>query len=114
MNCLDGSGKMNYKPNRWLMIKIANDKETFYKIFATWSGGYTTGDSWQLNSGIISVTEDDDYYYFHGHSGSVYQCRKSSYGTTVYGADILSGFMKKSPNIEILPDNVKVMEIQYS
>jgi hypothetical protein len=103
---------MNYKPNRWLMIKIANDKETVYKIFATWSGGYTTGDSWQLNSGITSVTEDDEYYYFHGHSGSVYQCRKTSYGTTGYGAGVLSGFMKKYP-MEIMPDNVKVMDIDY-
>jgi hypothetical protein len=100
---------MNYKPNRWLMVKI----DTIYKIFATWGGGYTDGDSWQLNSGVKSVTQDDDYYYFHGHSGSVYECRKGSYGTTGYGAGVLSGFMKKYP-MEILPDNVKVMEIEYS
>ena len=40
------------------------------------SGGYGGGDSWRMNSGIKSFTEDDEYYYFKGLSGSVYKCYK--------------------------------------
>lgn len=31
-----------------------------------------------MNSGITSVEEDEEYYYFKGESGSVYKCWKDS------------------------------------
>ena len=73
---------MNYRPDRWVMLKISNDKETIYKILAGWSGGYLDGDSWKLNSGCTSVEEDGDYYVFSGYSGSTYTCHKNGYGLT--------------------------------
>jgi hypothetical protein len=63
-----------------LKIKKANAEEYFYKVLGGWSGGYLDGDSWRMNSGIVSVTEEDDYFLFHGYSGSVYKCHKESYG----------------------------------
>ena len=59
---------MNYKPDTWVMLEITDGKDTFYKIFGGWSGGYLDGDSWRMNSGVETVTEDDDYYYFKGAS----------------------------------------------
>ena len=66
-----------YKPDNWVIIEITVDDETYYKVLAGWSGGYLDGDSWRMNSGIVSVEEDDEYYYFKGFSGSVYKCRKA-------------------------------------
>ena len=78
-----------YIPDRWLIVKINDD---LYKVFATWVGGYLQSDSWKMNSGIARVDEDDEYYNFYGYSGSVYSCRKTSYGSTGYGYDVLSHF----------------------
>ena len=78
-------------PERWVVVKIDNNIDTpFYKVFATWAGGYLDGDRWKLNSGIKSVESDEDYYYFIGHSGSCYKCHKKGYGTaSSYGEGVL-------------------------
>jgi len=65
-------------PDHWVILQITTSQETFYKVLAGWSGGFTTGDSWKLNSGVASVEEDENFYFFHGSSGSVYKCSKVS------------------------------------
>lgn len=94
---------MKYIPDKWLLLKITYKQKEMYKIFGSWSGGYLTGDSWRLNSGVISVKEDDKCYYFYGNSGSLYQCDKESYGNNLYGARVISALLEK------YPDNVKVL-----
>ena len=84
-------------PDKWVVVKIDNNTDTlFYKVFATWSGGYLNTDRWKLNSGIKSMESDDDYYYFIGHSGSCYKCNKKAYGiTTSYGLGILNKIIEQ-------------------
>jgi hypothetical protein len=77
-----------YYPDRWLILKTPQCA----KVFGVWCGGYTTGDSWKLNSGITKIEEFDDYYLFHGYSGSIYHCRKNSYGSTAYGYSVVQSF----------------------
>lgn len=66
-----------YKPDNWVVLKINDGGSTFgnggtfYKVLAGWSGGYTSGDSWRINSGITEMREDEDYYYFYSASGRV-------------------------------------------
>ena len=67
-----------YTPDNWVIIKIKGN-DPHYRVLAGWSGGYTTGDSWKINSGIVKVEEDKEHFYFHGHSGSVYKCYKKAY-----------------------------------
>ena len=84
-------------PDRWCVINIIKDGDKpVNKVFACWYGGYLGGDYWRLNSGIVNVTEDDTHYFFHGESGSIYQCHKETYGTTAYGQSILDGFIKNT------------------
>jgi len=66
-------------PERWVILKI-NGPETYFRVFGGWRGGYTSGDTWRMNSGIVGIEEDEDYYYFEGHSGSWYKCNKNGYG----------------------------------
>ena len=73
-------------PDRWLLIEQGD----IHKVFASWLGGYLDSDSWRMNSGIESVEVDGDYFLFHGFSGSIYKCHKDNYGTTRYGAMVLS------------------------
>lgn len=68
-----------YYPDNWAIIKVDGD-DPHYRVLAGWSGGYTTGDSWRMNSGIVSHEFDGDSWYFYGSSGSCYKCGCSSYG----------------------------------
>lgn len=89
-------------PERWVILKLPDN---YYKVFATWAGGYLGSDSWKLNSGIKEVEQDEDFYYFQGFSGSCYKCHKERYGiATSYGQDILNKIL------EAVKGQVEVME----
>lgn len=68
----------NYFPDNWVIIKIKGD-DPHYRVLAGWSGGYATGDSWRMNSGITRVEFEDGKYTFYGSSGSCYVCHKETY-----------------------------------
>jgi len=105
----------DYTPDRWVVVKITTDKETLYKVFACWYGGYIGSDSWQMNSGIVNVELVDNHYEFHGYSGSVYHCHKNSYGTNGYGGSVLQNFIDKADyKIEIMPENTNWKELKYA
>ena len=103
-------------PDKWVIIKFkglasshdaaqddsSSKGEEHYRVLAGWYGGYLYGDHWRLNSGIIKVEEDGDYYLFHGYSGSVYKCHKDSYGLSSLTAGIYLG-LEKHHNVEALP-----------
>jgi hypothetical protein len=108
----------DYNPDKWVVVKITGkDTPPVHKVFACWSGGYAGSDSWKLNSGITKVTDKDDYFFFDGYSGSVYACRKGSYGTNIYGHGILNNLIdrieKADGKVEILPEETNWLEINY-
>ena len=108
----------DYTPDRWVVLKFTTPKETIYKVFAGWYGGYLGSDSWQLNSGIVSCTDCGDWYEFLGYSGSVYRCYKRSYDMTQFMHQIFGGWLAQAHdrgdvNIDIL-DLAQVAETQYN
>ena len=86
---------IDYTPDRWLVVKITTNDETLYKVFASWYGGYAGSDSWKMNSGITEVISTDDYYDFHGWSGSVYRCYKNCYGANTYGNQVFKTLLTR-------------------
>lgn len=76
-----------YTPDNWVIIKIKGD-DPHYRVLGGWSGGYATGDSWRMNSGITRVEEDKEFFHFYGSSGSVYNCHKSQYGLRMNNAHV--------------------------
>ena len=94
-----------YNPDSWVVIKMTNKDQTFYKVLGGWSGGYLDGDSWRLNSGVERVELDNDRYMFYGSSGSVYNCHKESYGLKMITAGIWNQMKEKYPDqVELLDD----------
>ena len=78
----------DYTPDNWVVIKFTQQvksgntgygrtEKVFYKVLGGWSGGYLSGDSWRLNSGIVEVQETVDSFIFIGNSGSRYICDKT-------------------------------------
>jgi hypothetical protein len=86
----------DYAPDRWTIIRIHATGQIIYKVFASWSGGYTGSDSWKINSGITRATLVGDRWEFDGSSGSVYSCHKDGYGTNGYGGHVLNGLLEKA------------------
>lgn len=92
------------KPDRWVILKLPNN---YYKVFATWFGGYLDGDSWRLNSGIKDIQQDDENYFFIGFSGSVYKCGKENYGTaTSFTVNVLNKILEQAKGEIQLLENV--------
>lgn len=76
-----GSAKSyDYSPDRWIAIRVPIDGKKVLKVFCTWAGGYLTGDSWRLNSGVEKIESEGDCWYATTHSGAVYRLYKDSYG----------------------------------
>jgi hypothetical protein len=107
----------DYTPDRWLVLRIHAPTEKLYKVFATWSGGYTGSDSWKLNSGIVRATWVDPYWDFDGSSGSVYRCHADSYGTNGYGGTVLSNLISQAEaqgiQIDVLESTTNWGQLQY-
>ena len=95
-----------YTPDNWVVLKMNHEGETFYKVLAGWSGGYLSGDSWRMNSGISEVTEDGDYLLFHGYSGSVYRCYKGGYRLRMNNAGIYNQLKERFGDaVELMPED---------
>ncbi len=96
----------NYSPDNWVVIFLNGD-DPHYRILAGWSGGYTTGDSWRMNSGIVRCEETvetyshngkeytPEYYIFYGSSGSCYKCHKDTYGLRMNNAGVWNQLEQK-------------------
>jgi hypothetical protein len=94
-----------YNPDSWVVIKMTNKEDIFYKVLGGWSGGYLNGTSWRLNSGIEKVELNNDRYIFHGASGSVYSCHKESYGLKMSTAGVWNEMKTRYPDqVELLDD----------
>ena len=89
--------------DNWVVVKFRGD-DPHYRVLVGSSGGYLYGDSWRMNSGIISITQDCDYFYFHGSSGSNYRCHKESYTLRMNNAHIWERLK------EIHGDKVELMD----
>ena len=94
----------NYTPDNWVVIKMDGDA-AHYRVLAGWSGGYLDGNSWKVNSGIVRVEIDGDYYRFCGLSGSCYSCHKESYCIRMNNAHIWTRLQTiHGDKVEMMPE----------
>ena len=103
----------NYTPDNRVVIKMDGD-EPHYRVLAGWSGGYTTGDHWRVNSGITKVTEDNMYYYFSGSSGSTYWCGKKSYMLRMNNVRIWDQLQRlHGDKVKMMPEDTDWMNLDW-
>lgn len=98
-----------YQPDKFVVLKLTFDSgQVRYLLFGTWMGGYLSGDSWRLNSGIKEVDARGPFLLFRGFSGSTYKVHKDMYGLSSYTDSILHSWERDhekgfGPKIEVLP-----------
>ncbi len=78
-------------PDRWEIVDFGEKYgEDRYAVFATWLGGYTTGDNWKRSSPIRKIEEIEASYVCTTHSGAEYILQKGYEGTSVWSESILA------------------------
>lgn len=93
------------RPDRWVVLEMKEKNEdAYYKLFLTWIGGYIDADKWRMNSGITEIKERGNFIIFHGYSGSIYECSKSSYGTSIYSDAVLDNMIKNAYKVDVQID----------
>lgn len=108
----------DYTPDKWVVVEITGKNHArICKVFASWYGGFAGSDSWKLNSGITQVTLQGNQYLFEGHSGSVYACHRSHYGTNAYSASVLARMTedveKFGHKLQVLPYDTDWLHFDY-
>ena len=73
-----------YYPDRWVIIEIDYNGDVIRKVLAGWYGGFASGDSWKLSSGITDIKLEGDVYAFTNESGSIYYCHKNNNSMSSY------------------------------
>lgn len=102
-----------YMPDNWVIIKLKGD-DPHYRVLAGWSGGYLSGNSWQLNSGIVRVEETEYSYKFYGTSGSCYDCGKKSYMLRMNTAGVWGQLEKlHGDKVELMPEETDWMNVDW-
>lgn len=102
-----------YTPDKWIVLEVVGTYEPLHKVFGTWSGGYLSGDSWRLNSGIESCELKNGRLHFHGSSGSIYSCHPEMFGIaglSNYGA-IQRGI--DEGQLKIIPEDTDWVNFKY-
>ena len=81
-----------YTPDKWALVKISSPKGVHHRILAGWQSGYLNGASWKISSGIETFVDYEDYFESLQTSGSIYNCRKNSYGCTSFSSEIYTSY----------------------
>lgn len=104
---------MNNYPDNWVIIKITGDNP-HYRVLAGWSGGYTQGTSWKLNSGITKVEYNKPNYSFYGSSGSCYVCHEDAYGLRNNNAYIWNELKNRhGDRVELLDEETEWLKVNW-
>ena len=104
-------------PDNWVVLRLSlPGEEDQYRVLAGWSGGYLSGDSWKMNSGIVKVEEYGDSYRFYGASGSIYECHRDAYGLRMNNAGMYNNLVERfgEENVEVLPEETNWVNYDYT
>lgn len=105
---------MTYTPDNWVVIKFKGD-DPHYRILAGWSGGYLTGSSWRMNSGITRVERDGKYFLFYGSSGSCYSCHENAYCLRMNNAGTWAQLEKlHGDKVELMSEETDWMKVDWN
>ena len=109
-----------YFPDKWVVVKITifSTNETFYRVLASWYGGFAAGDSWKMNSGITKAQLIENCWHFTGLSSSVYNCHKDSYGMSGFTSGVYARFARDIEKegtgcIEIMSEETDWSKLNY-
>ena len=96
------SAESDIRPDQYNFLSHYDGEEVTYHIFASWKGGYTTGDCWRRSSPIVHVAETDDSYVCETQSGSEYILHKNGRSATGYNMGVLQNLLDLHDGLSII------------
>ena len=106
---------MIHRPHGWVILKFTNEDDVFFKIFASWRGGYLDGDSWRLSSGSNNppvLSDCGKYWLWEQESGSCYYLPLQGEDVySFYTAQILANIIIQSGENDVFIEKVKLSSI---
>jgi len=106
---------MTHKPHGWVILKFTSKEEVYFKIFASWRGGYLEGDSWRLSSGskeLPVLSDCGKYWIWPQESGSCYHLPiKGEGGTSIYTESVLKDILRQEKRSDINIEKMNIREI---
>lgn len=106
---------MIHRPHGWVILKFTIENDVFFKIFASWRGGYLDGDSWRLSSGAKEppvLSDCGKYWIWPQESGSCYHLSiEGEDGYSHYTAQILGNLLIQSGVNGVSIERVKLSSI---
>lgn len=102
-----------YTPDSWIVVKLTpKNKEPFYKILASWYGGFAGDDYWKLSSGCESLTIlEDGSLHVPQVSGSVYVLHGSDHPSSLI-MSMLSSFIEQAAELDCVLERVSIEELE--
>lgn len=86
-----------YHPDTWVLVQLQSEEYgKVNKVLAGWYGGFTSGDSWKLSSGIESARVEGDYLVMPQSSGSEYRCHLGAERFSGMTQSIYQSLLQKS------------------
>lgn len=87
-----------YNLDLWRLVRLGKPGNLYYRIFGCWYGGFASGDSWKLSSGVEEdkASFDGDWFTLPQSSGSVYKIHKNNQGLSGYGRGVIMSFVKEA------------------
>ncbi len=99
-----------YVPDVWARIRITNaDGKQHDRILAGWTGSFTSGASWKINSGITKVTRSGNFWIVEGFTGSIYRCYVESEGLNLYTSSVLA---YQQENMKAVGATIEVVKME--
>lgn len=103
-----------YSFDGFALIKVTDPDETYFKVFGSTSGGYLDGDYWRMNSYVVSVHKDENYYYFRGGSGSCYKVPIGGGHISSHNSLVLHQALHDYPEMELVDiDSIEIVLEEY-
>jgi hypothetical protein len=110
---------MKYDVEGWVILKytVGNEK-VYYRIFASWRGGYLNGDSWRVSSGseqLPQLSSCGKYWLWPQMSDSCYELPiNEEGGYTSYTGAILSSIISRTGEDDTIIERIKLASLQAS
>ena len=65
------------EPDRWVLVELTQDGETFRKIISSWKGGWLQDSDCHISSRIVESTVMKHYNEYKTETGDIYKCLHS-------------------------------------
>ena len=91
-----------YTPDRWVILEITHEGQSFMKVFSGNYGGYGGSNTWKLSSVIEKIFTDEGFIEVLCASGSTYKLHNGCYGMSGYMNSIFSHWMENDTSKQMI------------